>query len=103
LKTQGCHWNVAGPRFYDRRKLFEEQHGALAAANDEAKAPASDARVQSARRHRGKRRRRLPTMLRQLFTDNRRAGAPRPPASAFLALLWCPGALAAIHFLCGGP
>ncbi|HXZ01701.1 MAG TPA: DNA starvation/stationary phase protection protein [Stellaceae bacterium] len=50
LKTQGFHWNVAGPRFYELHKLFEEQYGALAAANDEiaeriralgVKAPAS--------------------------------------------------------------
>lgn len=50
LKTQGFHWNVAGPRFYDLHKLFEAQYGELAAANDEiaeriralgAKAPAS--------------------------------------------------------------
>jgi starvation-inducible DNA-binding protein len=50
LKTQGFHWNVVGPRFYDLHKLFEEQYGELAAANDEiaeriralgGKAPAS--------------------------------------------------------------
>jgi starvation-inducible DNA-binding protein len=50
LKTQGFHWNVVGPKFYELHKLFEEQYGALAAANDEiaeriralgAKAPAS--------------------------------------------------------------
>ena len=50
LKTQGCHWNVTGPRFYDLHKLFEEQYTELAAANDEiaeriralgARAPAS--------------------------------------------------------------
>jgi starvation-inducible DNA-binding protein len=50
LKTQGFHWNVVGPRFYDLHKLFEEQYGELAAANDEiaeriralgVKAPAS--------------------------------------------------------------
>jgi starvation-inducible DNA-binding protein len=50
LKTQGFHWNVSGPRFHDLHKLFEEQYGELAAANDEiaeriralgAKAPAS--------------------------------------------------------------
>jgi starvation-inducible DNA-binding protein len=35
LKTQGFHWNVVGPRFYDLHKLFEEQYGELAAANDE--------------------------------------------------------------------
>lgn len=35
LKTQGFHWNVTGPRFYDLHKLFEEQYGELAAANDE--------------------------------------------------------------------
>ena len=35
LKTQGFHWNVTGPRFYDLHKLFEEQYGALAEANDE--------------------------------------------------------------------
>src|SRR6185312_6241864 len=50
LKTQGFHWNVAGPRFCDLHKLFEEQYTELAAANDEiaeriralgVKAPAS--------------------------------------------------------------
>lgn len=50
LKTQGFHWNVVGPHFYDLHKLFEEQYGELAAANDEiaervralgVKAPAS--------------------------------------------------------------
>jgi len=50
LKTQGCHWNVTGPHFYDLHKLFEEQYSELAAANDEiaeriralgARAPAS--------------------------------------------------------------
>jgi starvation-inducible DNA-binding protein len=50
LKTQGFHWNVVGPRFYDLHKLFEEQYGELASANDEiaeriralgVKAPAS--------------------------------------------------------------
>ena len=35
LKTQGFHWNVTGPRFYDLHKLFEEQYGELAEANDE--------------------------------------------------------------------
>jgi starvation-inducible DNA-binding protein len=35
LKTQGFHWNVVGPRFFDLHKLFEEQYGELAAANDE--------------------------------------------------------------------
>ena len=35
LKTQGFHWNVVGPRFYDLHKLFEEQYGELAEANDE--------------------------------------------------------------------
>jgi starvation-inducible DNA-binding protein len=35
LKTQGFHWNVTGPRFYDLHKLFEEQYTELAAANDE--------------------------------------------------------------------
>jgi starvation-inducible DNA-binding protein len=35
LKTQGCHWNVTGPRFYDLHKLFEEQYTELAGANDE--------------------------------------------------------------------
>jgi starvation-inducible DNA-binding protein len=50
LKTQGFHWNVVGPRFFDLHKLFEEQYTELAAANDEiaeriralgGKAPAS--------------------------------------------------------------
>jgi starvation-inducible DNA-binding protein len=50
LKTQGFHWNVVGPRFYELHKLFEEQYTELAAANDEiaeriralgAKAPSS--------------------------------------------------------------
>ncbi len=50
LKTQGFHWNVVGAKFYELHKLFEEQYGELAAANDEiaeriralgAKAPAS--------------------------------------------------------------
>jgi starvation-inducible DNA-binding protein len=50
LKTQGFHWNVTGPRFYELHKLFEEQYGELAEANDEiaeriralgVKAPAS--------------------------------------------------------------
>lgn len=50
LKTQGFHWNVAGPRFYELHKLFEEQYAELAQANDEiaeriralgVKAPAS--------------------------------------------------------------
>jgi starvation-inducible DNA-binding protein len=35
LKTQGFHWNVVGPRFYELHKLFEEQYGELAEANDE--------------------------------------------------------------------
>jgi starvation-inducible DNA-binding protein len=35
LKTQGFHWNVTGPRFYELHKLFEEQYGELAGANDE--------------------------------------------------------------------
>ncbi len=35
LKTQGFHWNVAGPRFYELHKLFEQQYGELAGANDE--------------------------------------------------------------------
>jgi starvation-inducible DNA-binding protein len=35
LKTQGFHWNVVGPRFYELHKLFEEQYAELAAANDE--------------------------------------------------------------------
>jgi starvation-inducible DNA-binding protein len=35
LKTQGFHWNVTGPRFYELHKLFEEQYAELAGANDE--------------------------------------------------------------------
>src|ERR1700730_15185422 len=64
--------------------------GALAAASDEAKAPASDARVQRVRHHRGERRPRPPTMLRPLFPHHPPA-APSPPAGAFLALFWCLG------------
>ena len=83
LKTQGFHWNVVGPRFYDLHKLFEEQYTELAAANDEiaeriralgVKAPASYGEFKS-----------LTTiaeesgtpvaedMLRQLLADNRAA------------------------------
>jgi len=34
LKTQGCHWNVQGPRFYFLHLLFEEQYKELADAVD---------------------------------------------------------------------
>jgi len=83
LKTQGFHWNVVGPRFYDLHKLFEEQYTELAAANDEiaeriralgAKAPASYGefkRQASIAEESG-----APAageMLRQLLADNRTA------------------------------
>jgi starvation-inducible DNA-binding protein len=83
LKTQGFHWNVTGPRFYDLHKLFEEQYTELAAANDEiaeriralgAKAPASYAEFKafaSVVEETGE-----PSaeeMLRQLLSDNRSA------------------------------
>ncbi len=50
LKTQGFHWNVTGPRFYELHKFLEEQYTELADADDEiaeriralgVKAPAS--------------------------------------------------------------
>lgn len=83
LKTQGFHWNVTGPRFYDLHKLFEEQYGELAAADDEiaeriralgAKAPASYSefkKLATITEETG-----LPTtteMLRQLLADHRTA------------------------------
>lgn len=34
-KTRECHWNAAGPRFHDLRKLFESQYEALAEIIDE--------------------------------------------------------------------
>src|SRR5215469_12467797 len=83
LKTQGCHWNVTGPRFYDLHKLLEEQYTELAAANDDiaeriralgAPAPASYSefkRLASIGELSG-----TPAaseMLRQLLTDNRTA------------------------------
>ena len=83
LKTQGFHWNVAGPRFCDLHKLFEEQYGELAAANDEiaeriralgVKAPASYSEFKtlaSIAEESG-----APAaeeMLRQLLADNRSA------------------------------
>lgn len=34
LKTQGCHWNVQGPRFYFLHQLFEEQYKELSDAVD---------------------------------------------------------------------
>lgn len=81
LKTQGFHWNVTGPRFYDLHKLFEEQYGELAEANDEiaeriralgVAAPASYsafARLASVQEQP-----RVPTaeeMIRELAQDNR--------------------------------
>ena len=83
LKTQGFHWNVAGPRFYDLHKLFEEQYGELAAADDEiaeriralgVKAPASYSefkKLATIAEETG-----VPTapeMLRQLLADHRSA------------------------------
>jgi len=83
LKTQGCHWNVTGPRFYDLHKLFEEQYTELAGANDEiaeriralgTRAPASFAefkRLAAIEELSG-----TPSaseMLRQLLADNRAA------------------------------
>lgn len=83
LKTQGCHWNVTGPRFYDLHKLFEEQYTELAGANDEiaeriralgARAPASYSefkRLAAIEELSG-----TPSaseMLRQLLADNRAA------------------------------
>jgi starvation-inducible DNA-binding protein len=50
IKTQGVHWNVAGPAFYSIHKLTEEHYGNLFEAIDETaeriralgrKAPAS--------------------------------------------------------------
>ncbi len=35
LKTQGFHWNVAGPLFYSLHKLTEEQYSEMADAIDE--------------------------------------------------------------------
>lgn len=81
LKTQGFHWNVVGPRFYDLHKLFEEQYGELAEANDEiaeriralgVPAPASYsafAKLASVREQSG-----TPSaeeMIRELAADNR--------------------------------
>jgi starvation-inducible DNA-binding protein len=34
IKTQGVHWNVAGPSFYGIHKLTEQQYGDLYAAID---------------------------------------------------------------------
>jgi starvation-inducible DNA-binding protein len=83
LKTQGFHWNVTGPRFYDLHKLFEEQYGELAAANDEIAeriralggvAPASYSAF--ARLARVQEQPRVPAaeaMIRELAQDNREA------------------------------
>ena len=83
LKTQGFHWNVVGPRFYELHKLFEEQYTELAAANDEiaeriralgAKAPASYAEFkQLAAIEEEPGAPATAEMLRQLLADNRRA------------------------------
>jgi len=35
LKTQNCHWNVAGVQFFSLHKMFEEQYNALANAVDQ--------------------------------------------------------------------
>ena len=35
LKTQGFHWNVAGPMFYSLHKRTEEQYSEMADAIDE--------------------------------------------------------------------
>ncbi len=83
LKTQGFHWNVTGPRFYELHKLFEDQYTELAGANDEiaeriralgTPAPASYSqfkRLTSIEELSG-----APSaseMLRQLLADNRAA------------------------------
>lgn len=34
VKTQGFHWNVTGPHFYELHKMFEEQYKDLAQAID---------------------------------------------------------------------
>ncbi len=85
LKTQGFHWNVVGPRFYELHKLFEEQYGELAAANDEIaeriralgqKAPASYGEFKSlAAIAEESGAPAAEEMLRQLLADNRRAAA----------------------------
>lgn len=35
LKTQNCHWNVAGIQFFSLHKMFEEQYNSLANAVDQ--------------------------------------------------------------------
>lgn len=35
LKTQNCHWNVAGIQFFSLHKMFEEQYNSLAQAVDQ--------------------------------------------------------------------
>ena len=35
LKTQNCHWNVAGIQFFTLHKMFEEQYNSLATAVDQ--------------------------------------------------------------------
>lgn len=35
LKTQNCHWNVAGIQFFSLHKMFEEQYISLANAVDQ--------------------------------------------------------------------
>src|SRR5688572_15528868 len=34
-KTRNAHWNVEGPDFYNKHKLFEDQYNALAKVIDE--------------------------------------------------------------------
>jgi starvation-inducible DNA-binding protein len=81
LKTQGFHWNVVGPRFYELHKLFEEQYTELQGSVDTiaeriralgAKAPGSYGelgKLTSLREESG-----TPSaqeMIRQLLADNR--------------------------------
>ncbi|MDV3307540.1 MAG: DNA starvation/stationary phase protection protein [Cyclobacteriaceae bacterium] len=35
-KTRHAHWNVEGPDFYDKHKMFEDQYNELAGVIDEA-------------------------------------------------------------------
>ena len=35
-KTRNAHWNVEGPDFYDKHKMFEDQYNELAGVIDEA-------------------------------------------------------------------